>query len=171
MKLLDKNWQSFFAACKAYREHPNQFLGRPCLPQYKHKTEGRFTLVYTMQAVSVPGLRNGSILPSQLGIEVKTRQGDIQQVRIVPRKGFFIVEVVYQQEVKQADVDSSLYAGVDIGINNLVTLTSNKVGFIPRIVNGRPGKLDQPILQQAQSGTAKQTQSHWHNTARGAHDE
>jgi putative transposase len=30
--------------------------------------------------------------------------------------------------------------GIDIGIDNLTTLTSNKVGFVPRLVNGRPLK-------------------------------
>ena len=33
-----------------------------------------------------------------------------------------------------------LRAGCDIGLNNLATLTSDKPGFIPRIVNGRPVK-------------------------------
>lgn len=33
-----------------------------------------------------------------------------------------------------------MYAGIDIGIDNLATVTSNKVGFVPRIVNGRPIK-------------------------------
>jgi len=140
LKLLDKNWQSFFAACKVYRAHPEQFLGRPRLPKYKHKTEGRGVLVYTMQAISAPGLRNGIIIPSQLGIEVKTLQQAIQQVRIIGRDGLYVVEVVYEKEVKQADVNPAYYAGIDIGIDNLATLTSNKVGFVPRLVNGRPVK-------------------------------
>jgi predicted site-specific integrase-resolvase len=50
------------------------------------------------------------------------------------------VEVVYEQAEIQADVDPALYAGIDIGSDNLATLTSNKVGFVPRLVNGRPLK-------------------------------
>ncbi len=33
-----------------------------------------------------------------------------------------------------------MYAGIDLGINNLATITSNKDGFQPRLVNGRPVK-------------------------------
>jgi len=140
LKLLDKNWKSFFAALEAYNKDPSQFLGRPKLPGYKDKTQGRNILVYTIQALSKPALKRGIVKPSGLPIEIKTRHANIDQVRIVPRLGFYVVEVIYEQEPIQAEVDQKLYAGVDIGINNLAALTSNKVGFIPCIVNGRPIK-------------------------------
>ncbi len=52
LKLLNKNWQSFFAALKAYQVDPSQFLGRPKIPGYKDKRLGRNVLVYTIQALS-----------------------------------------------------------------------------------------------------------------------
>jgi len=140
LKLLDKNWKSFFKALQAWNEDPSKFLGRPRLPKYKDKTKGRNVLVYTIQALSKPSLKKGSIKPSQLGIQIRTRQKGIDQVRIVPRHGFYVVEVVYEKEAIQAEVDPTLYAGIDIGINNLAALTSNKMGFVPCIVNGRPIK-------------------------------
>src|SRR6266481_8193053 len=54
--LLHKNWIAFFEARKAYTEDPSQFTGCPKLPKYKHKTEGRNILVYTIQAISKEGL-------------------------------------------------------------------------------------------------------------------
>jgi IS605 OrfB family transposase len=140
LMVLDRNWKSFFEALEAYNADPSKFLGRPKLPKYKHKTEGRNILVYTIQAISKKGLKRGLIQPSMLPIEVQTRQKDVDQVRIVPRKGFYVVEVVYGKEVKQADVNPAYYAGIDIGMNNLVALTSNKPGFVPVLVNGRPVK-------------------------------
>src|SRR5579859_6210463 len=99
-------------------------------------------LVYTIQAISrgKKGLGRGIIKPSMLSIEVKTKHKDVDQVRIVPRKGFYVVEVVYEREVKQAAVNPAYYAGIDIGMNNLVALTSNKPGFQSVLVNGRPVK-------------------------------
>src|SRR6266567_1205567 len=47
LKGLDKNWKSFFESLKAYAEDPSKFTGRPRLPKYKHKTEGRNLLVHT----------------------------------------------------------------------------------------------------------------------------
>src|SRR6266496_3891338 len=52
LMLLANNWESFKEAKKAYEEDPSRFTGRPRLPRYKHKTEGRNILVYTVQAVS-----------------------------------------------------------------------------------------------------------------------
>lgn len=140
LKQLAQNWKSFFEACQAYEADPAKFLGRPKLPKYKDKTKGRNLLVYTDQAVSKKGLKRGLIQPSMLPIEVRTKQKGVDQVRIVPRKGFYVVEVVYGKEVTQADVNPAYYAGIDIGINNLVALTSNKPGFRPVLVNGRPVK-------------------------------
>ncbi len=145
LRLLDKNWQSFFEARSAWQADPSQFLGRPKLPGYKDKQKGRNLLVYTIQALSIPALsipalRQGVIAPSMLGITIETQQQNVQQVRIVPRTDFYIVEVIYEHVPVQATVDPALHAGVDIGINNLATLASDQPGFIPRIVNGRPVK-------------------------------
>jgi putative transposase len=137
---LDRNWQSCFAARAAWEDDPTKFLGRPCLPRYKDKQQGRNLLVYTIQALSIPALRTGLICPSMLGITVQTRQRNAQQVRIVPRKSFYVVEVIYEREPAPAAVNPALYAGVDIGLNTLALLATNKVGFKPRLVNGRPVK-------------------------------
>jgi IS605 OrfB family transposase len=142
LRTLDTNWQSFFAARAAWKVDPSQFLGCPRLPGYKDKQRGRTLLVYTVQALSAPALREGLIRPSRLDITVQTQQPphSIQQVRIVPRRGFYVVEVVYEREPVPAAVDPALHAGVDVGLNNLAVLTSDKPGIVPRMVNGRPVK-------------------------------
>jgi putative transposase len=140
LRLLDKNWQSFFAARAAWEVDPSRFLGRPKLPGYKEKQQGRNLLVYTTQALSAPALRDGRVIPSRLGVIVKTKQTSIQQVRIVPRRGFYGVQVVYERAIVPAAVDPALRAGVDSGVDNLAAIASDKPGFIPRIVNGRPVK-------------------------------
>jgi putative transposase len=156
LRLLDKNWIAFFEARKAYEEDPSKFLGRPRLPKYKHKTEGRNILIYTVQAISKKGLKRGLIQPSMLAIEVQTKHKHIDQVRIVPRKGFYVVEVVYGKEVKQAEVNPAYYAGIDIGMNNLVALASNKPGFVPVVVNGRPVKSINQFYNKRKADPQKQ---------------
>lgn len=137
---LDRNWKSFFAALSEYEQHPDQFLGRPQLPQYKPKLSGRNLLCYTKQAISQPQLKAGFIKPSQLEIVVQTKQSEVNQVRIVPRKTHYVVEVVYERLEAKASVDQNLCAGVDMGLNNLAAVASNKPGFVPLLVNGRPLK-------------------------------
>ncbi len=74
-----------------------------------------------------------------LPIEVKTQQDpkQIDQVRIIPRNRHYVVEVVYSKEPVQAQVDPSFCVAIDLGVTNLAAITSNRVGFIPRLVNGR----------------------------------
>src|SRR3989442_4811659 len=139
--LLDNNWRKgFFEALKAYEEDPFKFTGRPRLPKYKHKTEGRNMVTYPIQAISKKGLKKGLVQPSMLPIEVKTQQKDIDQVRIVPRNGHYVVEVIYTKEPVQANVDPSFCVGIDLGVTNLAAIASNREGFVPRLVNGRPVK-------------------------------
>jgi putative transposase len=138
--LLDKNWTAFFEARAAYEEDPSTFTGRPRLPKYKHKTEGRNILVYTVQALSKPSMRDGLIRPSGLPITIKTEHTVVDQVRIVPRNGHYVVEIVYTREPVQANVDPSFCVGIDLGVTNLAAIASNREGFAPRLVNGRPVK-------------------------------
>jgi putative transposase len=140
LMLLDNNWVSFKKGLEAYNEDPSKFTGRPRLPKYKHKTEGRNILVYSVQAVSKRGLKQGLIQLSRLSIEVKTKQKAIHQVRIVPRHGHYVVEVVYSKEPTQAKVDPSFCVAIDLGVTNLAAITANREGWVPRLVNGRPLK-------------------------------
>jgi putative transposase len=140
LKGLVNNWKAFREGRERYQCDPSKFTGRPQLPRYKHKSDGRNLLVYTTQALNKRGLRRGLVQPSKLAISIKTRQQNIAQVRIVPRKGFYVVEVVYEQAITLAPVNPAFYAGIDLGVNNLVALASNKPGFHPVVVNGRPVK-------------------------------
>jgi putative transposase len=140
LKLLDGNWQSYFAALKRWEATPEVFTGKPRFPGYLDKTRGRFALVYTLQAISRPALAQQVIKPSGLAIEVMTRQTGIAQVRIVPRSGCYVVEVIYERAVEPAAVNPELVAGIDMGLNNLAAIASNKSGFTPVLVNGRPLK-------------------------------
>src|SRR6266853_5667389 len=134
LKQLAEAWKAFREAKAAYEEDPSKFTGRPRLPKYKHKTEGRNILMYTIQAISrgKKGLKRGIIKPSMLPIEVKTQQNpkQIDQVRIVPRNGYYVVEVIYSKEPVQAQGDPSFCVAIDLGVTNLAAITSNHVGFV-----------------------------------------
>ena len=41
LKVLFKNWKSFFESLKDYKKHPKKYKSRPNLPKYKHKIKGR----------------------------------------------------------------------------------------------------------------------------------
>lgn len=137
LRLLDKNWKSYFHAIAEYRKNPEKFLAPPQIPKYKEKN-GKNILIYTDQAVSSRRLKYGKIHLSNTNFEIPTKVKDVDQVRIVPQSNCYVVEVVYTAQSKQKKKISSRIAAIDLGVNNLATLTSNK--FSPRIYNGKPLK-------------------------------
>jgi putative transposase len=139
---LHKAWVGFFEAMDEWREHPERFTGRPKLPGYKHKIDGRNLLVYEKGAIWKRELDQGVLAVSELGALVPTAQSreTVCEVRIVPKGDHYVIEVVYQQGAALAPVDPALFVAIDLGVNVLAALTSNKPGFIPRLVSGQPIK-------------------------------
>jgi IS605 OrfB family transposase len=137
------NWDTFWKAHNAYQKCPAKFMGRPKLPHYKPKQDGRNLLVYTHQAISRPALKEGWICPSRLGLAVKTKQKEVEQVRIVPHASHYVVEVIYTvkpQSPTKNGLKPKWAASLDLGIDVLAAVTSNKKGITPFLVNGRPLK-------------------------------
>ena len=140
LKLLDKNWESFFKAIKVWKKDKSKFLGKPELPKYKKK-DGRSLLMLTNQNVkltggvlSFPKKFKGFTLKTR--IEENKRFISFQMVRFLPKPNHIIVEVVYKVEVPDLLEDNGIYMSMDLGVNNLVAVTNN-FGGKPIIVNGR----------------------------------
>ena len=134
IKLLFKNWKSFFKANKVYKNSPKNFLGKPKLPKYKDK-EGHNIIIFTNQNCKI---KEGYIyFPKKAKIiPIKTKLSSLKQVRIIPHSTCFIVEVVYDKEVQKLVQDNENYLSIDLGLNNLVT-TFNNIGLQPFIINGK----------------------------------
>jgi IS605 OrfB family transposase len=141
LMVLDKNWKSFFEALKSYNTDASKFKGRPQLPGYKDKVKGRNIVVYTMQAISSKLLKQGILKLSGTNLSVKTNilPDRICQVRVIPKCNSYVIEVIYD-EPKPIFSTSPTIAAVDLGLDNLMALTSNHPGFAPVLVNGRPLK-------------------------------
>jgi putative transposase len=133
--ILDKNWKSFFKSIKEYVKKPNKYLGKPKLPRYKDKIKGRNILVYTIQAISKKEIKKGIVKLSGTNISIKTEQEKIQQIRIVPRNNEYVIEIIYEKGEEKLNLNKENFISIDIGLNNLATITSNKIN--PLIVNGR----------------------------------
>lgn len=137
---LHRNWKSFFEAIKEWRKSPDKFLDRPKLPKYKDKLKGRFCIVYEKGAISKTALKKGMIKLSKTSIEFPIPCQNVQQVRIIPKCGQYIIEVIYEIEKRSVELRPNSVAGVDIGLNNLAVVTSNLEGLRPLLINGKPLK-------------------------------
>ena len=104
--------------------------------------QGRNLLVYTAQAISRDLKNAGWVVPSGVPIRVATKlqHGEIAQVRFVPKATHFVVEVVYEREPGATARRSHAHRQYRCGGEQFSAITSNKPGFVPLLVNGRPLK-------------------------------
>ena len=134
------NYKAFFNSLKSYSLNPKQFKGVPKEPKYLDKTKGRFFVSYTNQAISKKVFKaSGKIKLSKSNIEIysKVNFKDINCVRIIPNNGYYTIEIVYTIQEKQKLIDNKRYIGVDLGVNNLATITSNDLKLKPIVINGK----------------------------------
>lgn len=138
LKIVEQNFKSFFGALKSKKNGNNDRKIK--IPNYLDKIKGRQIVIYTNQTLSIPLLKQSIIKLSQTNIEFKTfvPSKDIQQVRIVPKNGHYVIEVVYKKEIKELKQDNKRYSSIDLGLNNLATVGSNVT--TPFIINGKPLK-------------------------------
>ena len=137
LMLLDRNFKSVFALLKKKK---NGSYDKPVkLPKYLNK-EGRYITIFTKEAISKVYIKKGLVKLSTLDILIPTKvtESNLVEVRVLPRNNHHIVEVVYKVEDKENKIDNKRYASVDLGLNNLMTVSSNVTK--PFIINGKPLK-------------------------------
>ena len=140
LRLLDKNWTSFFRSIKDWSKHKDKYLGRPKLPKYKSKN-GREILILTNQNVRLKNnvlyfpktFKDFTIQPQFVN---RNDFISFQQVRFLPKNKYIVVEVVYNIEVPDLVNDNGRYLSIDIGVDNLSTIANN-FNEAPVIVNGK----------------------------------
>src|SRR5499425_1685802 len=72
--LIHKNWVAFFQANEEYQADPSKFLGRPRIPGYQDKEQGRTILIYDTQALGKRAFKQtGKLIPSGLPLEIETK--------------------------------------------------------------------------------------------------
>ena len=170
LRLLDKNWKSYFKAIKDWKEHPDKYLGMPKLPKYLPK-DGRFPwmipnnqLVYDYEKSTIY-IRNRHMNDYDWHCRCLGRP---IQVRFSPHGNHYTMEICYEIEIEDIDKDmvSKRIAAIDIGVDNLVTMTNN-IMESPIIINGKPLKsINQQYNKQKaklQSDLMKRNGQHWSN--------
>ena len=143
LRLIDRNWKSFFKSIKDWSKHKEKYLGRPKLPKYLKKN-GRYLLILTNQECKVkdnyihfPRVFKGFMIKPKFLERVD--YNSFQQVRILPHKNKITIELVYEINSCEKRADNNRYIGIDIGVNNLATVANN-IGATAFIINGKPLK-------------------------------
>jgi putative transposase len=142
LRTLDGNWRGFFASIKDWKVNKAKYKGKPNLPQYLPKT-GKFNAIFIDLGILKPSKKLKSIGLSSLKLRINTKQEykNIKEVNVKPLKsGKYKINIIYNYAEKELKKNNGNYCSIDLGLNNLMTLTSNKKGLKPLLVNGRPLK-------------------------------
>ncbi|WP_144553941.1 RNA-guided endonuclease TnpB family protein [Bacillus sp. X1(2014)] len=149
IKRVYNDWKSYFEASKKYKTKPTCFSGKPKIPKYKPKN-GRTTVYLTNQITKI---KNGTVLSLpktpltiKLG-KIAHIDGKLQQVRIVPSYGRYVIEVVFkseqEKEIKRSEKQLNEWLfkpkrvmGIDLGVDNLATIIDN-TGLKPLLIKGK----------------------------------
>lgn len=147
IKKLDKNYSSFF---KLLSMKGNKSYDKPIdSPKYQRKYS-RKELIYTKSKTSQSfickegflyftvskDLHKGRLKLTKLPkyIDFNT----IKYIEIVPKLNRYEMHITYEIQEKEVNIEAKNFYSVDLGMNNLCTITSNK--HRPIIMNGRPIK-------------------------------
>ena len=137
LKLVGSSISSYYQLLKCFHDKSNlSVITKPKLPRYLHKTEGRCTVEFTNQTFSKKRGSNGELIlcPKDLNLHIPTQVENPKCVRIVPKLGAFVIEVIY--EVEEVPLKhTGNYAAIDLGVDNLASITFSN-GINPLLVKG-----------------------------------
>ena len=132
LKKLGNNLSSFWSLIKK-----SDYDKKVRLPKYLHKTDGRFIVEFNKQTFSNKRDEDDNLIicKSSLDLRIPTRVENPQQVRIIPKVGCYVIEVIY--EIKENKLkQNQRVAAIDLGLNNLATVVTND-GDNPILISGR----------------------------------
>ena len=135
MKLVNDNFKSFFALKKKPECAENAKI-----PKYLHKTNGRQVAHFNNQAFSFNNNKvpKGYIRLSGTNIMFKTKVKKPTYVKVTKDSNDIYLILVGYEVPELMTVSTNNYASIDLGINNLATVTFTNAK--PIIINGRPIK-------------------------------
>lgn len=139
LRILDKNWKSYFKGIKDWKQNPRKYLGMPKMPKYLKK-DGRFVLCIDNNKVMLKdnyvyfAWKPLKILNNNFQTKIN-QNNKIIQCRFIPRGTSYVMEIVYEIEVIDCLDYSENIISIDLGIDNFVTITNN-IGEQPIVIKG-----------------------------------
>lgn len=127
------SYKFFFKAIKSWKKNKKMFNGCPQEPKFKHKTKGRNILTIPIRNCRLKG--NKILFNKHLELELKTKVDNLIEVKIIPQTSCYKITITYKKDEKE-QVESTNKLAIDLGVNNICTITNNFNGN-PLIINGK----------------------------------
>ncbi|MEP6518140.1 zinc ribbon domain-containing protein [Microcoleus vaginatus] len=149
-KQVVHDWEDCQKSRIAYDRDIPKFSFLPSIPQYQHKICTRNLFSSDNQSIEKRGINpnKGLIHLSQSDIIFYTKSQKVIKVRVVPATALYFLEVANQKPVTLVDLNYYLRAGIELGIDNLVAVASNKPTFTPTIYDKNLKSINQGFNQR-----------------------
>lgn len=138
LKVLEKNWKSYFASIKDYKKNPNKYKGEPKPPKFKNHTNKKNEVIFTEAGIRV---KNNILMLSlskamQEKFQIKSLNFSmsieklpvnfeaLQQIKIKwdnSIKQWYLI-LIYNKE-EENKVTGNNIMSIDLGRDNFATLT------------------------------------------------
>jgi putative transposase len=91
--------------------------------------------------------------------------GKLQQVRFVPKRACYYMEIVYQEDIQEPKPFNNRIAGIDLGVNNFITM-GNNIGIRPIVVKGGIIKSMNQWYNKERARMSSESRMIWNNKMR-----
>ena len=150
--LLSKNLKSYGRSLGDWSRHPEKYKGMPRKPGFYKKGE-LCPLYFSGTSIKINSKTRSLVFPKPRGTDgsnksiyiplqklphnseyVKGKR--IDQVRIIPKKGYFKIEIIYTYNESVPKLDNKRYLSIDLGIRNFCTIITSDDKLNPVILDG-----------------------------------
>lgn len=135
IQLVGQMWKSFFRANKDYTKYPEKYLGKPKIPKYLKKDGRQVYMLKNIQCSLNNGVFRISYKPFKQYTVPTRAKGKLMQCRFVPKREYYIMEIIYEVDVPECEPEINSICAVDLGVENFITVVNN-FGQQPFVVKG-----------------------------------
>lgn len=130
IRKVNNNWTLFYKACKSYWKDKSKFNGIPKIPKYLTKRNKSSILIFDKTRLRNKNTKENTLsLPkSKYKIQIP-KYIDISSIKCITIKRFYgkvkLCISYVKGDTNQKKLNKSNFLGIDIGIENIVSITTN----------------------------------------------
>ena len=134
IKQVEANFSSFFSLLKLKSQ--GKYDKKVRLPKYLDKDGYN---VISFNQFKKKELKDGYVtLPKTKTLKFRVKNTNLHFINVVPNNDYVQVNFIYKKQEKELKKDNGKYMGIDLGVDNLATCTSNVIPSF--IIDGKKVK-------------------------------
>lgn len=153
------NWNYYIKAVMRYKRNQSGFTSKPKIPKYLHRSKKYNLITIDKSRFQTRNCQENEIkLPKsnfKFKIPPNIEKNSIKCLRILKFYNKIKIEIIYEKKpnpnLDNLNLNSDSALGIDLGVNNLMAITSNDKN-LSYIVQGRPLKSMNQYYNKKKSG-------------------